>query len=37
MGATLHALLRDHRLALPPDRELLDELATARLRETASA
>jgi hypothetical protein len=28
-------LLRDHRLALPPDQELLDELATVRLRESA--
>jgi hypothetical protein len=35
LGATLHTLLRDHRLALPPDQELLDELATVRLRETA--
>ena len=30
LGATLHTLLRDHRLALPPDQELLDELATVR-------
>jgi hypothetical protein len=35
LGATLHTLLRDHRLALPPDQELLGELATVRLRETA--
>jgi len=35
LGATLHTLLRDHRLALPPDQELLDELATVRLRESA--
>jgi len=35
LGANLHLLLRDHRLALPPDRDLLDELATVRLRESA--
>lgn len=35
LGATLHLLLRDHRLALPDDRELLDELMTVRLRESA--
>jgi hypothetical protein len=35
LGATLHTLMRDHRLALPPDQELLDELATVRLRESA--
>jgi hypothetical protein len=32
---TLHLLLRDHRLALPDDRELLDELLTVRLRESS--
>ncbi len=32
---SLHLLLRDHRRALPDDRELLDELATVRLRESA--
>ena len=31
---TLHLLLREHRLALPDDPELLDELATVRLRES---
>lgn len=35
LGATLHTLLRDHRLALPDDRELLDELLTVRLRESS--
>jgi len=35
LGSVLHLLLRDHRLALPDDRELLDELMTVRLRETA--
>jgi len=35
LGQTLHLLLRDHRLALPDDRELLDELLTVRLRESA--
>lgn len=35
LGANLHLLLRDHRLALPDDRELLDELMTVRLRESA--
>ena len=35
LGQSLHLLLRDHRLALPDDRELLDELATVRLRESA--
>jgi hypothetical protein len=31
---TLHLLFREHRLALPDDPELLDELATVRLRES---
>jgi hypothetical protein len=31
---TLHLLLREHRLALPDDAELLDELGTVRLRES---
>lgn len=31
---TLHLLLREHRLALPDDPELLEELATVRLRES---
>ena len=35
LGANLHLLLRDHRLALPPDRDLLDELSNVRLRESA--
>jgi hypothetical protein len=35
LGATLHMLLRNHRLALPSDQELLDELATVRPRESA--
>ncbi len=35
LGATLHMLLRDHRLALPSDRELLDALAAVRPRESA--
>ncbi len=35
LGANLHLLLRDHRLALPNDQELLDELMTVRLRESA--
>ncbi|MDO7881786.1 hypothetical protein [Antiquaquibacter soli] len=35
LGQTLHLLLRDHRLALPDDQELLDELMTVRLRESA--
>jgi hypothetical protein len=30
LGATLHTLLRDHRLVILPDQELLDELATVR-------
>jgi hypothetical protein len=35
LGQSLHLLLRDHRLALPDDRELLDELQTVRLRESS--
>jgi phage terminase large subunit-like protein len=35
LGQSLHLLLRDHRLALPDDAELLDELMTVRLRESA--
>ena len=35
LGQTLHLLLRDHRLALPDDEALLDELMTVRLRETS--
>jgi len=35
LGSTLHLLLRDHRLALPDDEALLDELMTVRLRETS--
>jgi hypothetical protein len=31
---TLHLLLREHRLALPDDPGLLEELATVRLRES---
>lgn len=34
LAMTLHLLLRGHRLALPDDAELLDELATVRLRES---
>lgn len=33
LAMTLHLLLREHRLALPDDAELLDELATIRVRE----
>ena len=35
LGATLHTLLRDHRLALPNDDEVLAEFGTVRLRESA--
>jgi hypothetical protein len=35
LGQTLHLLLRDHRLALPDDEDLLNELMTVRLRESA--
>jgi len=34
LAMTLHLLLREHRLALPDDAGLLDELATVRLRES---
>ena len=34
LAMTLHLLLREHRLALPDDAELLEELATVRLRES---
>lgn len=34
LASTLHLLLREHRLALPDDPELLHELANVRLRET---
>ncbi|MDB5963492.1 MAG: Phage terminase large subunit-like protein [Massilia sp.] len=34
LAMTLHLLLREHRLALPDDSGLLDELAAVRLRET---
>lgn len=34
LAMTLHLLLREHRLALPDDTELLAELANVRLRET---
>jgi hypothetical protein len=34
LAMTLHLLMREHRLALPDDAELLDELATVRLRES---
>ena len=34
LAMTLHRLFREHRLALPDDAELLDELATVRLRES---
>jgi hypothetical protein len=35
LGSTLHLLIREGALALPDDRELLDELAHVRLRETS--
>jgi cellulose biosynthesis protein BcsQ len=35
LGKSLHLLMRDHRLALPDDRDLLDELVTVRLRKSA--
>src|SRR5215218_3873095 len=34
LAMTLHLLLREHRLGLPGDAELLEELATVRLRES---
>ena len=35
LASTLHMLLRNRRLALPDDPELLEELANVRLRETS--
>jgi phage terminase large subunit-like protein len=35
LGLTLHSLIRDGRLAIPDDPELIDELANVRLRETS--
>jgi phage terminase large subunit-like protein len=35
LGNGLHVLLRDHRMALPDDADLLEELLTVRLRESA--
>ena len=35
LATTLHLAIRDHHLALPPDEELIDELANVRLRETS--
>ena len=35
LASTLTLLIRNHALALPDDKELLDELANLRLRETA--
>ena len=35
LATTVHLLLREHRLALPQDPQLLDELANVRLRETS--
>jgi hypothetical protein len=35
LASTLHLLLRNRRLALPDDPELLEELANVRLRETS--
>lgn len=35
LASTLYLLLRNRALALPPDEELLDELANVRLRETS--
>ena len=35
LATTVHLLLREHRLALPQDAQLLDELANVRLRETS--
>jgi phage terminase large subunit-like protein len=35
LALTLHALIRDHALELPPDEELIDELGNVRLREVS--
>jgi phage terminase large subunit-like protein len=35
LGLVLHQLIRSHRLAIPDDPELIDELANVRLRETS--
>ena len=35
LALTLHTAIRDHRLALPDDEELLDELANVRMREAS--
>lgn len=36
LATTLHTCIRDHHLALPDDKDLLDELANVRLRETST-
>lgn len=35
MASTMHLALRNRQLALPPDEELIDELANVRLRQTS--
>jgi hypothetical protein len=35
LAVALHTAIRDHRLVLPADEELIDELANVRLRETS--
>ena len=35
LAVALHTAIRDHRLSLPDDEELIDELANVRLRETS--
>ena len=35
LAVGLHNVIRDHRLAIPDDPELVDELVNVRLRETA--
>ena len=35
LAVALHTAIRDHRIVLPDDEELLDELANVRLRETS--
>jgi hypothetical protein len=35
LAVTLHTSIRDHRIALPDDEALIDELANVRLRETS--